>query len=81
MFSVCADGSEVWHLWCPGCGGEFLFLYCDDVRLCCVYEMFEFLHGAPYAICVELKYFYFFVFWRYFVCFVCDNVRVWLVEW
>ena len=23
---------------------------------------FEFLHGAPYAICVELKYFYFFVF-------------------
>ena len=22
-----------------------------------MYEMFEFLHGAPYAICVELKYF------------------------
>ena len=31
--------------------------------LCCVYEMFEFLHGAPYAICVELKYF--------FVCVFC----------
>ena len=34
-----------------------------------MYEMFEFLHGAPYAICVELKYFYFFVlcvlFWRF----------------
>ena len=26
------------------------------------YEMFEFLHGAPYAICIELKYFNFFVF-------------------
>ena len=24
--------------------------------------MLEFLHGAPYAICVELKYIYFFVF-------------------
>ena len=32
----------------------FYFFYCDDVRLCCVYEMFEFLHGAPYAISVEL---------------------------
>ena len=31
-----------------------------------MYEMFEFLHGAPYAICVELKYFYLFVF-----CFGC----------
>ena len=42
-----------------------------------MYEMFEFLHGDPYAICVELKYFYFFVFvCRYFVCFVCDIVRV-----
>ena len=39
-----------------------MLLYCDGVRLCCVYEMFEFLHGAPYAICVELKYLYFFVF-------------------
>ena len=27
-----------------------------------MYEMFEFLHGVPYAICVELKYFYLFVF-------------------
>ena len=23
VFSVCAGGSEVWYLWCPGCGGEF----------------------------------------------------------
>ena len=27
-----------------------------------MYEMFQFLHGAPYAICVELKYLYLFVF-------------------
>ena len=27
-----------------------------------MYEMFEFLHGVPYAICVELKYLYFIVF-------------------
>ena len=67
VFSVCADGSEMWGI----CG------VLDDVRFCCVYEMFEFLRGAPYAICVERKYFYFFVFWRYFVCFVCDSVRVW----
>ena len=45
-----------------GCGGELRFLYCDDVRLCCAHEMLEFLHGAPYAVCVELKNFYLFVF-------------------
>ena len=33
-----------------------------------MYEMFEFLHGAPYAFCVELKYFYFFVFCLFRVC-------------
>ena len=46
-----------------------------------MYEMFEFLHGARYAICVELKSFFFFVFCfgGIFVCFVCDSVRV--VEW
>ena len=27
-----------------------------------MYEMFEFLHGFHYAICIELKYLYFFVF-------------------
>ena len=27
-----------------------------------MYEMFEFLNGTLYAMCVELKYFYFFVF-------------------
>ena len=42
-----------------------------------MYEMFEFLHGAPYAICVELKYFFVCVlFWTYLVCFVCDSARV-----
>ena len=38
-----------------------------------MYEMFEFLHGAPYAICIELKCFYLclcVLFWRHFVCFV-----------
>ena len=57
MLSICADGSVVWYLWCPGCGGELRFLYCDDVRLCCAHEMLEFFHGAPYAVCVELKNF------------------------
>ena len=31
--------------------------------------MYEFLHGAPYAICIELKYFVLEV----LVCFVCDG--------
>ena len=40
-------------------------MFCDDVRLCCEQEMFEFFHGAPYAVCVELKNFYLCVlFWR-----------------
>ena len=82
MFSVCADSSVVWYLWCPGCGGELRLLYCDDVRLCCAHEMLEFLHCAPYAVCVELKHFYLFVycFWSSFVCFVCQSVRVWGCE-
>ena len=28
----------------------------------CAHEMLEFIHGAPYAVCVELKNFYLFVF-------------------
>ena len=52
----------MWYLRCPGCGGELRFLYCDDVMLCCAHEMLEFLHGAPYAVCVVLKNFYLFVF-------------------
>ena len=40
--------------------------------------MFKFLHGAPYAVCVELKNFYLCVlFWRSFVCCVCGSVQVW----
>ena len=62
MFSVCADGSVVWYFWCPGCRVELRFLYCDDVRLCCEQYMFKFFHSAPYAIYVELKNFYLFVF-------------------
>ena len=64
MFSVCADGSVVWYFWCPGCRVELRFLYCDDVMLCCEQEMFKFFHGAPYAVCVELKNFY--------LCFVLE---------
>ena len=78
MFSVCADGSVVWYLWCLGCGGELRFLYCDDVRLCCAQEMLDFIHRAPYAVCDELKNLYLCVlFWRYFVCFGCGDVRSW----
>ena len=43
--------------------------------------MFKFFHGAPYAVCVELKNLYLFVF--YFgglVCCVCGSVRVWGCE-
>ena len=47
----------MWYLWCPGCGSELRFLYCEDVRLCCAHEMLEFFHGAPYAVCLELKIF------------------------
>ena len=86
MFSVCADGSVVWYFWCPGCRVELRFLYCDDVRLYCddvrLYceqEMFKFFHGAPYAVCVELKHFYLFVF--LFVACVgvcgCGDVKGW----
>ena len=61
VFSVCADGSVVWYFWCPGCRGELRFLYCD-VRLYCAHEMLKFFHRAPYAVCVELKIFYLFLF-------------------
>ena len=84
MFSVCADGSVVWYFWCPGCRVELRFLYCDDVRLCCEKNMFKFFHGAPYAVCVELKNFYLFVFCFGGLLFVvcvgvcgCGDVRGW----
>ena len=84
MFSVCADGSVVWYFWCPGCRGELRFLYCDDVRLCCAHDMITFFHGVPYAVCVELKYFYIFVFCLGGLLFVscvgvcgCGDVRGW----
>ena len=37
-------------------------MYCNDVRLCCAHEMLKFFDGAPYAVCVELKNCYLFVF-------------------
>ena len=43
--------------------------------------MFKFFHGAPYAVCVELKNFYLFVFcFGGLVCCVCRSVRVWGCE-
>ena len=40
-----------------------------------MYEMFEFLHGAHYATCIELNYFYFFVFGFGGILFVsCETV-------
>ena len=43
-----------------------------------MHEMLEFLHGAPYAVCVELKNFNLCVLYsRSFVCFVCGSVRMW----
>ena len=40
--------------------------------------MFKFFHGAPYAVCVELKNFYLFVFcFGGLVCCVCGSVQVW----
>ena len=59
-------------------------MYCDDVRLCCAHEMLEFLQGAPYAVCVELKNFYLFLFCFGGLLFVscvgvcgCGDVRSW----
>ena len=50
----------------------------------CEQEMFEFFHGAPYAVCVELKNFYLFVFCFGGLLFVacvgvcgCGDVRSW----
>ena len=84
MFSVCADGSVVWYFWCPGCRGELRFLYCDDVRLCCAHELLKFFHGDSYAVCVELKNCYLFVFCFGGLLFVscvgvcgCGDVRSW----
>ena len=49
-------------------------MYCDDARLCCAHEMLKFFHGASYAVCVELKDFYLFVFcFGALVCFVCGS--------
>ena len=62
VLSVCADGSSVWHYWCPGCRGELRFLYCDDVRLWCAHEMLKLFHGDLYAVCAELKNLYLFEF-------------------
>ena len=42
-----------------------------------MYEMFEFLHGAHYAICVDLKFFYFFCFGLEVFCIV-SCVRLWV---
>ena len=39
--SVCAYGGVVGYFWCFSVLCEFCFLYCDDVRLGVVYEVFS----------------------------------------
>ena len=41
--------------------------------------MFKFFHGAPYAVCIELKKLLSLcvLFWRSFVCCGCGDVRGW----
>ena len=41
MLSVCVYGGVVVYFWCLSFLGEFCFLYCDDVRLGVVYEVFS----------------------------------------
>ena len=59
-------------------------MYCIDGMLCCAHEMLKFFHGAPYAVCVELKNFYLFVSCFGGLLFVscvggcgCGDVRSW----
>ena len=42
-------------------------------RLCCVHEMFEFLPGAPYATCIELKYFIYLCFFGGILFVLCGT--------
>ena len=42
-YSVCAYGSVICYFGCFGCGGEFGFLYCYDIWLCCVCELSKLL--------------------------------------
>ena len=62
---------------CGICGvldAEVSFDSCIVTTSGCVvqHELLEFLHGAPYAVCVELNNNVLEV----FVCFVCDSVPV-----
>ena len=43
-------------------------MYCDDVRLGAVYEVFSFLDFVSDAVYVDLKYDYVFVLWLIVVC-------------
>ena len=47
---------------------EFCFLYCNDVRLGAVYEVFQFLDFISDAVYIDLKYDDVFVLWSIVVC-------------
>ena len=45
-----------WVFFCVNFLCEFCFLYCDDVRLGAVYEIFKFLDFVSDSVYVDLKY-------------------------
>ena len=47
---------------------EICFLYCDDVRLGVVYQVFKFLDFVSDAVYADLKYAVVFVLWLIVVC-------------
>ena len=68
VLSFCAYGGVVGYFWSFSFLCEFCFLYCDDVRLCAVYEVFQFLDFVSDVVYVDLKYDDVFVLWLIVVC-------------
>ena len=56
MLNVCAYGGAVGYFWCISFLCEFCFLYCDDVWLGAVYEVFQFLDFVSDAVYIDSKY-------------------------
>ena len=50
----------MWYFGVRDAGVRFDSCIATNVRLCCAHEMLKFFHGAPYAVCVELNYFFLF---------------------
>ena len=68
VLPVCAYGGVVGYVWCFSFLCEFCFLYCDDVRLGAVYELFYFFDFVSDVVYVDLKYDDVFVLWLIVVC-------------